>query len=42
VVAVAAGPDKVEATLGALRGGVVSSLVTDEWTAEEILRRAGS
>jgi DNA-binding transcriptional regulator LsrR (DeoR family) len=42
VVAAAAGPDKVEATLGALRGGVVSSLVTDEWTAEEILRRAGS
>jgi deoxyribonucleoside regulator len=42
VVAVAAGADKVQATLGALRGGVVSSLVTDEWTAEDILRRAGS
>src|SRR5437899_2604103 len=42
VVAVAAGADKVEATLGALRGGVVSSLVTDEWTAEEILRGEGS
>jgi DNA-binding transcriptional regulator LsrR (DeoR family) len=40
VVAAAAGPDKVEAILGALRAGALTALVTDEWTAGEALRRA--
>ena len=39
VVAVAAGPEKVEAILGMLRGKLANTLVTDEETARELLRR---
>lgn len=39
VVGVAAGPDKVEAVLGAIRGRFIKVLVTDETTAEELLAR---
>jgi len=40
VVAMAAGPDKRDAILGALRTGVVKVLVTDEPTARVVLRAA--
>ncbi|HET8729416.1 MAG TPA: sugar-binding transcriptional regulator [Alphaproteobacteria bacterium] len=39
-IAVAGGPDKTECILGALRGGYVTTLVTDEPTARAVLRRA--
>jgi len=38
VVAVAAGPEKYAAIRGALRSGYVAVLVTDETTAQEIVR----
>jgi deoxyribonucleoside regulator len=41
VVAMAAGLDKRDAILGALRAGVVSVLVTDEATARAVLSAAG-
>lgn len=41
VAAAAAGPEKVEAILGMLRGRLANILVTDEATARELLRRAG-
>lgn len=40
VVGVAGGTEKVEAVLGALRGGYVKTLVTDEDTAREVLEEA--
>jgi lsr operon transcriptional repressor len=40
IVAAAAGPDKVDPILGALRGRIVNILITDETTAAELLRRA--
>lgn len=40
VVAVAVGPDKRDAILGALRGSFMSTLITDEQTAREVLRAA--
>lgn len=40
VIAVAGGPDKAEAILGALRGGYLKTLVTDEDAAREILALA--
>ncbi|OFX35318.1 MAG: hypothetical protein A2Z07_13135 [Armatimonadetes bacterium RBG_16_67_12] len=40
VVAVAGGPDKPEAILGALRGGYVKTLVTDEDAARQVLALA--
>ncbi|EEW24075.1 sugar-binding transcriptional regulator [Rhodobacter ferrooxidans] len=39
VVAAAAGPEKVEAILGLLRGKLANTLVTDEETARDLLRR---
>jgi deoxyribonucleoside regulator len=39
-IAAAGGPHKVEAIWGALRAGLCNSLVTDQATAEELLRRA--
>ncbi len=39
VVAAAAGPHKVDAILGVLRGRLANILVTDQATAEELLRR---
>jgi len=39
VIAIAAGPHKVEGIIGACRSGLVDTLVTDQPTAEEILRR---
>lgn len=42
VVAVAAGPDKVDAVLGAIRGRYLKVLVTDEPTAELLLARAAA
>ncbi|MFD2175261.1 sugar-binding transcriptional regulator [Rhodobacter lacus] len=39
VVAAAAGPEKVEAILGLLRGRLANILVTDEPTARDLLRR---
>lgn len=41
VIGLAGGKYKVEAILGALRGGFVKILVTDEDTAQEVLRRKG-
>jgi len=41
VAAAAAGPHKVAAILGALRGKLTNTLVTDEDTAAELLRRLG-
>jgi lsr operon transcriptional repressor len=41
IIASAAGPEKVEPILGALRGRLVNILITDETTAAEILRRSG-
>jgi len=38
VVAVAAGPEKYAAIQGALRTGYVDILVTDETTAQELVR----
>jgi DNA-binding transcriptional regulator LsrR (DeoR family) len=38
VIAFAAGPSKFEAVLGALRGGWINGLVTDETCAQKILR----
>ena len=40
VIGVAGGSDKVIAILGALRGGLVTVLVTDEATARELLNHA--
>ena len=42
VVGVAAGPDKVEAILGALRAGLINTLVTDEQTAQSVIASADS
>ena len=39
IVAAAAGPDKIDAILGVLRGRFVNILITDETTASELLRR---
>jgi lsr operon transcriptional repressor len=39
VVAVAGGREKAEAVLGAIRGGYLKVLVTDETTAEELLAK---
>jgi DNA-binding transcriptional regulator LsrR (DeoR family) len=36
-IAVAGGPSKVRPMLGALRGGMLTSLVTDQATAEAIV-----
>ncbi|MBP2018951.1 DNA-binding transcriptional regulator LsrR (DeoR family) [Symbiobacterium terraclitae] len=41
IVAMAGGPRKVEAILGALRGGLCHSLITDSDTARNVLERAG-
>jgi len=41
IIASAAGPEKVEAILGALRGKLINILITDETTATELLRRGG-
>jgi lsr operon transcriptional repressor len=41
VAAAAAGPHKVEAILGMLRGRLANTLVTDEATANDLLRRLG-
>ena len=41
VVAAAAGPEKVQAILGLLRGRLANTLVTDEETARDLLRRQG-
>lgn len=38
VVGLAVGQEKVRATLGALRGNLVNSLITDEATAQAILK----
>lgn len=38
-IAVAGGPDKTDAILGALRGGFITALITDEPTARNILGR---
>ncbi len=38
VVAAAMGPNKIAAILGAIRGGFISGLITDETTAEALLR----
>jgi len=40
VVAVAGGDDKVEAILGALRGGYLDVLIVDEETAGQVLKRS--
>ncbi|MEO6528676.1 MAG: sugar-binding transcriptional regulator [Gemmatimonadaceae bacterium] len=40
VVAVAGGPDKTDAILAALRAKLVDVLITDQGTAEELVRRA--
>jgi DNA-binding transcriptional regulator LsrR (DeoR family) len=39
VVAVAGGPDKVDAIRAALRSDIVDVLITDQETAEELLER---
>jgi len=39
IIATAAGPEKVEAILGLLRGRLANTLVTDEATARDVLRR---
>ncbi|MFT3974492.1 MAG: sugar-binding domain-containing protein [Amaricoccus sp.] len=39
VVGIAAGPEKAEAILGAVRAGLVTALVTDARTAEAVLGR---
>lgn len=39
VVLVAAGPEKINAVAGAVRGGFVNELVTDSGTAEELLAK---
>lgn len=41
VIGVAGGREKAEAILGALRGGYINCLVTDEVAANEVLRLAG-
>lgn len=41
VAAAAAGPQKIDAILGLLRGRLANILVTDETTARELLRRKG-
>ncbi|HAF61848.1 MAG TPA: DNA-binding transcriptional regulator [Anaerolineaceae bacterium] len=41
VVGVAGGPEKVKAILGAIRGGLINTIITDRFTAEEILKLAG-
>jgi lsr operon transcriptional repressor len=41
VIGLAGGRYKVEAVLGALRGGFIKILVTDEDTAREVLKRKG-
>jgi len=40
VIGVSAGVNKVDAILGALRGGLLNVLITDEDTAEAILAKA--
>ncbi len=40
IIGAAAGPEKTDAILGALHGRLINILVTDETTAEDILRRA--
>jgi len=40
VVTVAGGRHKVDAILGAIRGGFIKILVTDEDTAREVIERA--
>lgn len=40
IIGAAAGPDKIDAILGALRGKYINILVTDETTAIDLLRRA--
>lgn len=42
VVAMAAGPTKVEAILGALQGHICHCLITDTDTAQQVLRMVGS
>ncbi|MBE0532260.1 MAG: sugar-binding transcriptional regulator [Rhodospirillales bacterium] len=39
IIGAAAGPAKVEPILGALRGGLINNLITDEATAQELLNR---
>jgi len=39
IVGAAAGSEKVEPILGALRGGLINNLITDEATAQELLKR---
>lgn len=39
VVGLAAGPDKAEAIRAALRGGLINGLITDEATAERLLKQ---
>jgi len=41
-IGVAGGPSKVEPILGALRGGLVTTLVTDVRTAEAVLDASSS
>lgn len=41
VIGVAGGPQKVEAIYGALKGGYVDTLITDEQTATELIQMAG-
>jgi DNA-binding transcriptional regulator LsrR (DeoR family) len=41
VIAIAAGPHKVTGIIGACRTGLIHTLVTDQPTAEEMLRRLG-
>ena len=40
VIAVAGGEDKIEAILGALRGGYLDVLIVDEQTAKKVLKRS--
>jgi DNA-binding transcriptional regulator LsrR (DeoR family) len=41
VVGVAGGGRKVDALLGALRGGLIDVLITDRFTAEKLVQRSG-
>lgn len=41
IIAMAAGPRKVDAILGALRGRLIHSLITDTDTARQVLEKAG-
>jgi deoxyribonucleoside regulator len=40
VIGMAGGADKIEAITGALRGGFINILVTDELTAERVLEHS--